>query len=206
MKPSFSMMALLGAVAAKQDLQACMYCKRLDTYAGFNENWSYCNDIQNEKCIKDFVDYLNPTLQCTGQPKAAWELDLVGDCNGKAAPPASCPGSFKSAASMEYKPQTVLKGQLGVNQFCTMQVDATDAAVQFTISNNNLGVVYPGYLPGNTLYVAKGGVKYFKFYNGGQSGTLSFNTIFKVGPYESGAKQVAASMLVAASAVIASLA
>ena len=55
--------ALVGIATAqdKEDLQACMYCKRADTNAGFMTTFSYCGDIQAQHCIKNFWEYIQPT-------------------------------------------------------------------------------------------------------------------------------------------------
>ena len=52
--------SLIGAAAAVEDLQACMYCKYQDTNSGLMRSYSYCGDREDQRCIQDFWEYIQP--------------------------------------------------------------------------------------------------------------------------------------------------
>ena len=52
----FAAFALLIAVAAAAS-SACLYCRRMDTNAGFLVSYSYCN--QTDECLMDAWNYIN---------------------------------------------------------------------------------------------------------------------------------------------------
>ena len=54
----FKTLALVGSAWAATDSQACMYCKRADTNAGFMTEFSYCPDPEDEQCFKNFWEYI----------------------------------------------------------------------------------------------------------------------------------------------------
>ena len=58
MKLGFSVATLLGMASAVEDKQACMYCKRADTNAGYMTSFSYCADEEDQVCLKNFWEYI----------------------------------------------------------------------------------------------------------------------------------------------------
>ena len=58
MKATILVVSMLGLAAAVEDLQACMYCKRADTNAGYMASFSYCPDSEDQRCLKNFWEYI----------------------------------------------------------------------------------------------------------------------------------------------------
>ena len=145
----FKTLALVGSAWAATDSQACMYCKRADTNAGFMTEFSYCPDPEDEQCFKNFWEYIQPTMQCVSDPKDGWTIDIDSDCAALEAGPGLCPTEFVSDKS-QYG--TTLPGRsvlLGENVKCTIMVDGNAGVARATFTGtNNLGVLYPGYIMG----------------------------------------------------------
>ena len=179
MRIPFVISAFLGLTVAKDDFQACMYCKRSDTNSGYMTSFSYCGDAQDQRCIQNFEDYINPELQCVGKIQEGWLLDIDVDCKAQNAAPGLCPGDFIASrtqygTSLPYR--TVL---LGENTKCTMMIDATNAVARVTFSGtNSLGVLYPGYVMGEPITIKRGDIKYITVYNGSQKGSVQFTVTF----------------------------
>ena len=56
-------MAIISLVQADQQ---CLYCKRVDTNAGFLFSYSYCPDTDASKCIQDYWNYIGNNFECVG--------------------------------------------------------------------------------------------------------------------------------------------
>ena len=183
----------LAGVEAATDLQACMYCKRADTNAGYMTSFSYCPDNQDQKCIKNFWEYIQPQMQCVSTTKDGWTIDIDGDCAASTAAVGICPTGYVGTTTTQgttLPPKNVV---LGVNTKCTIRVDANEALARVTFSGtNDLGVLYPSYVMGQPITVEKGKVQYITVYNGKQSGSVQFAVTF------SGAASLALSGLAAA--------
>ena len=143
-----------SVVFAATDKQACMYCKRADTNAGFMTNFAYCGDSQDETCIKDFWEYINPTKLCISTVKDGWTLDIDEDCKAEEATAGTCPTELISSEFMYGKDAITRTVILGENTKCTIMVDASTAVARVTFGGtNNLGVLYPSYILGQPLTV-----------------------------------------------------
>ena len=59
MKVVLFTLSMLGLTQAVADIQACMYCKRADTDAGYMSSFSYCADEDDQRCIKNFWEYIH---------------------------------------------------------------------------------------------------------------------------------------------------
>ena len=59
MKAINNLVALSFAIIASVNAhQQCLYCKRADTNAGFLYSYSFCPDVEDPKCIKDYWNYI----------------------------------------------------------------------------------------------------------------------------------------------------
>ena len=71
--------AVIVGVSAEADLQACMYCKRADSNAGYLVSYDYCGDLDEQKCIQNYWKYIWKE-QCIAETKAGWTIDIDNDC------------------------------------------------------------------------------------------------------------------------------
>ena len=185
-------MSLTG-VEAITDKQACMYCKRADTNAGYMTSFSYCPDNQDEKCIQNFWEYIQPQMQCVSTTKDGWTIDIDGDCAAQESAPGICPTGFvgtESQFGVTLPPKNVV---LGENTKCTIRIDANEALARVVFSGTNeLGVLYPSYVIGQPITVEQGKVNYITVFNGKSKGSVQFAVTF------SGAASLALSGLAAA--------
>ena len=191
----FAVAGLLGLASALADKQACMNCKRADTNAGFMTSFSYCGDKEDQRCLQNFEEYINPEMQCISRMKDGWQLDLEEDCEAQQAALGVCP-EFNSEA-VDYGTSLPAKMvNLGENQMCTIMVDATDGVGRLKFSGRDIGVLYPGYQVDSEITVSTGEIKYITVYNGGKSGSTSFYVVF------SGAQALAATVAAAVSTLV----
>ena len=143
--------ALASVVSLASATQTCLYCKRMDTNAGFLYSYQYCES--EDLCILDSWNLINLKETCTTTPIDGYTLDIDNNC---LAGVAKC-GSFISSESakgteqIKYDKFTIV----GNNQKCTIEVDATafPAHIRFIQSSNELGVLYPGYVLGQPIHV-----------------------------------------------------
>ena len=153
MKATLLVVGLLAGLTSAQteekknpDKQACMYCKRADTNAGYMNSFSFCPDEDNEKCFRNFWLYINGGQKCKKSVKDGWTLDVDEDCISAESTTACSSLSFVS--DEEKVGDTIPRRSvaLGENTKCTFEIDATDAVARITFSGNNLGVLMPGYV------------------------------------------------------------
>ena len=172
-----ALMALTGVDAAT-DKSACMYCKRADTNAGYMTSFSYCGDNEDQKCFKNFWEYIQPTMQCVGTVKEGWTIDIDGDCAAEEAAGTVCP----DIVGTEDLQGTTLPAKLVTlpqNNKCTFVIDASAHLVRVVFDGtNDLGVLYPSYVMGQPLTVEQGSVKYITVYNGKQTGSVQFTATY----------------------------
>ena len=50
--------AVIITTNAVTNKQACMYCKRADTNAGFMTSFSYCGDAEDQRCIANSWEFI----------------------------------------------------------------------------------------------------------------------------------------------------
>ena len=106
------------------DKQACMYCKRADTGAGYMNTFEYCPTFGNKQCIRNYYLYINQWMKCTDTTIPGWMLDIDENCDAEIAKQGSCPSEFVSYTGMPTK-RIIKKASLGLNQKCTISLDAT---------------------------------------------------------------------------------
>ena len=136
-----------------------MYCKRADVNAGYLTTYTYCPDVDNERCIKNFDEYVNPEEQCIIDLKEGWQLDIDADCGAVDATPGLCPSEFITSEALtgtNLGRKTVL---LSENTKCTIMLDATASVGRVTFSGSKeLGVLHPGYQMETPITVEKGNI------------------------------------------------
>ena len=140
------LLGLLQLMVSVEASQTCLYCKRVDTNAGFLYSYSYCPDQKNERCLADAWNYVNPNMQCLTDLKEGWTLDIDNDCFVR-----DDPGACKNFESSQEFYGTYVNSTLTLkdNSKCTIAVDATAAPARVIFDNApNLGVMYPGYIIG----------------------------------------------------------
>ena len=80
MKSIYYLASLLFAPAAA-DVESylssnCMYCKMMDTRAGFLYSYGFCPDDTimetEERCIPDSWDYIAKNMKCLSDIKPGW--------------------------------------------------------------------------------------------------------------------------------------
>ena len=103
-----------------------MFCKRADSGSGFGVSFSFCPDFQDEKCYKNFGEYLNPSQLCVSQVIEGYKLDIDANCKATMVDPQNCP-SFESSEALYGKTLETKSIRLGVNQKCTLKVDGSNA-------------------------------------------------------------------------------
>ena len=93
MKNLFYYSAVIAGINAAADLQACMYCKRADSNAGYLVNYDYCPDVDEQECIKNYWKYIWKE-QCLQETKPGWNLDIDEDCVSTTQA-SNCPATWK---------------------------------------------------------------------------------------------------------------
>ena len=142
----------------------CMFCKTMDTRAGFLYSYSYCKE--SDTCVSDQWDKIN--AWCDSPWKRGYTLDLETDCDAKIVEPCL---EYNSASIMESQNFTNTQ-VLGPNEICIVYLDATSfvAHARFwaTSSTNDdaeVGILYNGVMPGEYIEVAKGSALSLSIYN-----------------------------------------
>ena len=156
-----------------------MSCKRQDSGAGYMTSFSYCADKQDQKCIKNFWEYIQSQQQCVSTVVDGWLLDIDNDCKAQTALASKCEANFESSEALYGIKQVPKPLLLAENTKCTIKVDGTKGIARVAFDGNNyLGVLYPGYQIGDTISVPYGDVKYITIYNGGAKGEMAINAYF----------------------------
>ena len=70
----------------------CMYCKAMDTNAGFLYSWSYCESTG--KCVQDQWDKMNAWCDSKNGWTRGYKLNLVEDLENPNTP--NCGGEKKT--------------------------------------------------------------------------------------------------------------
>uniref|UniRef100_A0A7S3IZR9 Uncharacterized protein n=1 Tax=Strombidium inclinatum TaxID=197538 RepID=A0A7S3IZR9_9SPIT len=177
--------------------QTCLYCKFVDTNAGFLYSYGFCPDDQvlekEERCLSDYWNYISSNLKCLQDIKPGWALDIFDDC-GATHNPSACVNitSTPDMAGTEVESTYILRD----GQYCTMKIDATESVARVTFSDTTqLGVFYPGYQDENLISVPQGQVVMLTIYNGNDQGMIQYTMTF------SGAVKLASAAAAAASAL-----
>ena len=173
------LLSIIGTADAVTNKQACMQCKRADTNAGYMTSFSYCSDQQDEKCLQNFWEYIQPQMQCVGAVTDGWTLDIDSDCAAVTAAPGLCPTEFISS-EVQYGTTLPAKSViLGENTKCSIKIDATQGVARVAFSGTrDLGVLYPSYVMETPITIEKGQIRYITVYNGKAVGTVSFAVLF----------------------------
>ena len=62
----------------------CLYCKMMDTKAGFLYTYDFCADEgeleTDARCIADYWDFISKNTKCIKDVKPGWQLDIFTDC------------------------------------------------------------------------------------------------------------------------------
>ena len=198
-KTASSLVFLAGSALGAEDIQACMHCKRADSGSGFGVSYSYCPDFQDEKCFKNFGEYLNPSQLCVSEVIEGYMLDIDANCKAKDVDAVNCP-SFESSEELYGTILPAKSIRLGENEKCTVKVDGTNALAKVSFGGKWVGVLYPGYQENDVISVSVGQIKYVTIYNGQSRGSINVRIFF------SSAKQLALSAgLLASATAMASL-
>ena len=149
--------AVIAGINAEADPQACMYCKRADSNAGYLVSYDYCPDVDEEKCIKNYWKYIWKE-QCLTEVKAGWTLDIDNDC-GALTDINNCSPSWTSEKSFYGQDPIRSSRQMAENNKCSILLDATEATARITIEGRDarsVGVLFPGYVQGQPITVPEG--------------------------------------------------
>ena len=117
-------MALLADITSADD--QCMYCKNMDTNAGFLYSYSYC--VTSGECVADQWDKMN--AWCDGGWVRGYTLDLDLDCNAEEVVYTGSSG--EDIPCLVFNSASIMKGQnftstetLKPNQVCRAAIDAS---------------------------------------------------------------------------------
>ena len=181
--------AVIGTTNAEADLQACMNCKQLDANAGFMVNYDYCSDKDEQKCIRNYWNYIWKE-KCLAETKPGWSINIDTDC-GAEEQPSNCPTLFQPSLAL-YGQEIKDNHKLPENTKCTILMDASLATARITVKESSsnayaIGVLFPGYKVGQPITIPQGSKKTITIYNGGSRGYLNFEIVL------SGAGQLAVS-------------
>ena len=188
---SIFLVAVLGIAQASY---ICLSCKYSDTNAGFLYSYGYCNDDSNEVCQSDSWNLMNKNLNCLGDFKPGYSLDIDEDCNAEEVI-GNCP-SYQSDELTQGVYMNYTK-VLDSNEKCTFLIDATKKVARVIFDDvTKLGVLYPGYVIGEPITVKQGLKKYITIYNGNDLGAISFKLSF------SGASRIVSGMVAIAAVVL----
>ena len=116
--------AVILGVNAEANPQACMYCKRADSNAGYLVSYDYCSDVDEQKCIKNYWNYIWKE-QCLTETKFGWNLDIDNDCAAETAA-SNCPSLWAPTKDVYGVDGFAREGrQMPENNKCTILIDAT---------------------------------------------------------------------------------
>ena len=115
----------------------CMWCKKLDSEAGFMYNYNFCS--YNSTCYDDTWNLQNEW--CRSGWKQGFSQRLEEDCKAKKVPCAT----FTSADTFAAVNITA-SPKLGEGEYCVFTVDATAFVGRLLFkANSGLGIMYSAY-------------------------------------------------------------
>ena len=171
-----AIITLLVSYVNCQGIATCLYCKRVDTDAGFLYSYSYCPDLEEEVCQQDPWNYIGAGLQCAGTMKPGYMLHIDEDCGA----------TDQGGNCQDFDGDEIFNGQYSNRSFtlqpgekCSVTVDASNATSRVIFGGStDLGVLHPYYTMGQPITVDFGQVKQFTVYNGNSDGNIEFDLSF----------------------------
>lgn len=158
----FAAFALLIAVAAAAS-SACLYCRRMDSNAGFLVSYSYCN--QTDECLMDAWNYINRDCVDGWNNGATYELDY---CQPE---DLTCPEFVSDPEKFgQYFNQT---WSLAAGGMCPVKIDASNGVARVIFDETSfLGIEYDANI--GDVITFEGGENEIVIYNGAETGPLTF--------------------------------